>query len=358
MFEPLLSIIIVNYNGKDYVDKCINSIIVSRYKNWELIVVDNASDDCSVEFIKNKYQILGDKVKVLGLDKNYGPSLARNKGAEVAIGKFYCFLDNDTEVHHDWASAAVNEFIKNPLVGIIQCKLLLANERDKIDYVGEYIGQNGFLVQRGITKDIDNGQYDEIEEILAAKSAGMFITSAAFKAVDGFDPDYFIYVEETDLGWRTWLAGYKAIFIPSSIVYHAFGTSTIILGKGQNGYNAKFHGCKNYILTLIKNLELKNSFKILPVHIFLWMGLGWFALLTRVEIKVFWWIHKAILWNILHFPESLRKRKIVQRSRKICDEDLFKIVMKKRPFRYYLNKVIAPAKVGNAESFFGAKNEG
>tara|TARA_B100000315_G_C14499515_1_gene551652 strand:+ start:544 stop:1032 length:489 start_codon:yes stop_codon:yes gene_type:complete len=155
------------------------------------------------------------------------------------------------------------------------------DEPDQIDYVGEYIGTNGFLVQVAPAGTKDEGQFDKQYPILAAKSAGMFIKREAFDVAGGFDEDYFIYVEETDLGWRTWLAGYTVVFAPKCKVYHKFGTSSVILGKHKNDYNSKFHGTKNYILTFLKNLNFFYLVRILPVHIFLWLGLAWFSLFQR-----------------------------------------------------------------------------
>lgn len=350
-----VSAVIVNYDGKQYVDKCVASIFESGYTDMEVIVVDNGSVDGSVEYLKEKYAAYGERLKVLALDKNYGPSYARNEGAKLVEGKYIGFLDNDTEVEKNWAESAIAEFEKDEKIGIIQCKLILSKEREKLDYVGEYIGQNGFLVQRAQAAEVDHGQYDQKVEILAAKSAGMFIRKDAFEKIGGFDPDYFIYVEETDLGWRSWLAGYKAMFLPESVVYHEFGTSTVILGNNKNNYNAKFHGCKNYILTLSKNLEMKNILKILPLHTFLWIGLGWFALLTKGDYCSFWWIHKAVGWNILNIGKNLEKRRQIQSARVISDDDLFKVVMRKKPFLYYIQKVTGVHKVGNAEGFVKSK---
>lgn len=350
-----VSAVIVNYDGKQYVDKCVSSIFESGFTDLEVIVVDNGSTDGSVEYLKEKYRSYAERLKVVALDKNYGPSYARNEGVKVAEGTYIGFLDNDTEVEKNWAESAIAEFEKDEKVGIIQCKLILSKEREKLDYVGEYIGQNGFLVQRARAGEIDRGQYDQKVEILAAKSAGMFIRKDVFDKIGGFDPDYFIYVEETDLGWRSWLAGYKAIFLPESIVYHEFGTSTVILGKNKNNYNAKFHGCKNYILTLLKNLERKNLLTILPRHIFLWIGLAWYALIAKWDARAFLWIHKGIWWNLIALRKNLKKRRAVQKKRVISDHDLFTIVMKRKPFLYYVQKVTGVHKVGNAEGFVKSK---
>jgi len=354
MNKPIVSIIIVNYNGKEYVKKCIDSILKNSFKDLEIIVVDNGSIDESCNFIRKQYEKESIKVSVISLDKNYGPAKARNEGAKIAKGKYIGFLDNDTTVEKDWTKIAVNEFEADNKLGIIQCKLLLSHERDKIDYVGEYLGQNGFLIQRAPVKTTDKGQFDEKVKILAAKSAGMFIRKDVFNKINGFDEDYFIYVEETDLGWRSWLAGYEIRFIPKSIVYHEFGTSSIILSKQQNNYNGKFHGCKNYILTIIKNTEYFSLLKILPIHVILWIGLAYYSLFTG-SFKSFIWIHKAIFWNILNLPKTISKRNVIQAERKISDKKLFDIVMQKASLDYFVKKVTISHKVGNAESFKKSK---
>ena len=343
-----LSVVIVNYNGFNFLQACINSIINSKTENFEIIGVDNGSKEGDVEKFRAKYQF--PNTHIIALDKNYGPAYARNIGVANSRGEYLAFLDNDTLVKDDWAIQAIKLFEKNKKIGIIQCKLLLAKDRKKIDYVGEYIGQNGFLVQPVKAGEIDEGQFDRETEILAAKSAGMFIRRTVFYKAGGFDSDYFIYVEETDLGWRTWLTGYKVVFCPWSVVYHEFGSSTIILGKVLNTYNAKFHGSKNYILTHAKNLDAQNIIRILIPHIILWEGLAIYSLF-KMDLNAFLWINKGIFWNLKNIRSTLRKRVDIQSRRKISDDRLFSKIMKKRSIMYFINKAIIKHKVGNAESF-------
>lgn len=349
-----LSVVIVNYNGKKYADACIESILSSNAKDFQIIVVDNDSTDGSVEYLKTKYNKYQDRFKIVTLDKNYGPAKARNEGVKICQGKYICFLDNDTIVHPEWANEAIKAFQENSKIGIIQCKLLLAKEGGGIDYVGEYLGQNGFLIQKAFTGERDIGQYNKRMKILAAKSAGMFIRKKTFDTIGGFDQDYFIYVEETDLGWRSWLAGYINVFIPTSVVYHEFGTSSLILNTEDNERNTKYHGAKNYILTLFKNLSLVNLLNILPKHIILWFGMAWYSLLLG-NYKVFLWIHKGILWNLINLKKNLHKRKAIQSQRKISDRELFKIIMKNKPFLYYFKKATSRKIIGNAEGFIKTK---
>lgn len=345
------SVIIVNHNGRAYIEKCVRSLLLSNTKQLEIIVVDNASQDTSIQNLQKKFskEIKSSSLLIVSLDTNFGPAKARNEGVAVSSGEYLCFLDNDTQVEKNWAEEAKKLFRKDPSIGIIQCKLLLADKKT-IDYIGEYMSSNGFLVQKVRGGTIDNGSYDSIEPILAAKSAGMFIRRVAFDKAGGFDEDYFIYVEETDLGWRTWLMGYKNVFLPSSIVYHDSGTSTIILGSGKVKQLARYHGSKNYILMHLKNLELLNVVKILPLHVFLWAGLAIF-ISAKGQIREGYWIFRGILWNIVHLPKNLKKRSQIQTARKVSDQKLFAIWMKQRPLSYFFHKVIDKHTVGNAQSY-------
>lgn len=347
-----LSAIIVNYNGSQYLHNCIKSIFHNDYKNVEVIIVDNNSSDNSVKNISKKFTKYIDKkrLKIIRLDANYGPAYARNVGFESSNGKYIAFLDNDTTVDNKWATTAIRHFDSNPDTGIIQSKLLLSEDKNRIDYVGEYLGQYGFLIQKADPGKEDKGQYDQIEPILAAKSAGMFIRRDTFIKAGRFDPDYFIYLEETDLGWRSWLSGYKNIYLPDSIVYHLSGTSVLSLGSEKVNYNTKFHGTKNYIQTLIKNLSTKQLFLILPVHIMMWLGLALYRLFL-LKFKDSKFILSGILWNILHIKKTLTKRKHIQKKRTINDVALFRIVMKNRPISYYIKKATISRKIGNASSF-------
>lgn len=345
---PLVSVVIVNYNGKKYLLNCLKGIFANKYSNYEVIVVDNGSTDGSVEEIKKKYG-RRKNFQVLELKENFGPAYARNRGAEKAQGKYLAFLDNDTLPEKNWLIPLVEAMERDKSIGACQCKLLLMRERHRIDYVGDYLSQFGFLVQRVQGGEKDIGQADERVEILSAKSAAMIISKEAFQKAGGFDEDYFIYLEETDLGWRTWLVGYRIIFIPESVVYHEFGTSQTILGERQN-YLVKFHGTKNYITTNFKNLGTVNLIKILPIHIFLWIGIaGWMALKRNFYESAL--IFKGIFWNFLYSFRIIKKRFQIQTKRKISDKELFPKIMRRKSFTYFYNKFARPHKIGRAKSW-------
>jgi GT2 family glycosyltransferase len=339
MNNPLVSVIIVNYNGAKYLKNCLNSILDNNYSNFEIIITDNASTDNSISSVKKIFKPYLSKIKFVILKKNYGPAKARNEGVKKSKGKYLAFLDNDTKVDPDWIKNSLKLFQSNSKIGAVQSKLLLLNQKNKIDYVGEFLGHQGFLKSIANYGETDHHQYDNVTNILAAKSAGMFISKIAFIAAGKFDPSYFIFMEETDLGWRTWLKGYSVVFCPKSIVYHQFSSTKDIVSKDFNNYLIRFHGTKNYIQTLIKNLSLKNLIKILPIHIFLWFSLATFLLLTG-KLKSSINIYKGIFWNITNLSKTLSKRNKIQNCRKISDKELFFInkLMVKTNIHSYIKK--------------------
>jgi GT2 family glycosyltransferase len=349
---PLVSIIIPAYNVKSYVLRCVRGVFSARYPNIEVFVVDNGSADGSVNLLKEEFA-KNKRFEVISLPKNFGPAYARNRGSEKAKGEYLAFLDSDTVPDKNWLAPLVEAMEKDTSVGACQCKLLLYKERNKFDYAGDYLSQLGFLVQRVKGGEEDRGQADERVEILSAKSAGMIIRADAFKEIGGFDEDYFIYVEETDLGWRTWLAGLRIIFVPESRVYHEFGTTSFIDPKLQN-FNAKFHGTKNYITTNFKNLGAKNLIKILPLHIVVWLGIG-FWLLIKGQPRYSLYVFLGILWPLLNLKKLIAKRMTVQRKRRKTDEELFPAIFRRTSFKYFYDKITEVHEVGHAKSFYYEK---
>ncbi|MDD2482693.1 MAG: glycosyltransferase family 2 protein [Candidatus Shapirobacteria bacterium] len=338
--NSLVSIIIVNYNGYSLLKNCLNSILKNSYKNYEIIIADNGSTDGTIEKIKFEFKSNLSKIKILDLKKNFGPAFARNRGVKIAKGKIISFLDNDTEVDINWLKAAKSEFDKDKKIGCIQSKLLLLNEKNKFDYTGDYLNQFGLLSHRATYKDIDVGQYDKKAVVFAAKSAGMFIRKDVFKLISGFDNDYFIYMEETDLCWRSWLKGFKTVYCPNSIVYHGFSGSFKLLNFNFANYNLYFHGTKNYILTILKNLSLPKLIIILPKQISIFILYSIYLLFIKFKVKGSFYIILGIIWNIKNIKKTLLKRRTIQKNRVLTDKKLFTYIYKKESIINKINKSI------------------
>lgn len=333
--SSLISVIIINHNGVAFLDRCFSSLLRTNYDNFEVIFVDNASTDESVEYLKNKFN--DKRIAFIQNDKNYGVPGGRNIGFQKAKGDFIVFLDNDTEIDSEWLNGLINVFKTDCKIAVAQSKLLNMVERNKFDHAGDYLTPFGFLYERS-NQAIDNGQFDKIEDIFNAKGAATMIKSSIFKELGMYDDSYFMYLEETDFCFKVWLSGYRVAFAPKSIVWHAFNTPLKEMKKYYSNYVVRYYGCRNYITTLIKNLSLINLLKILPFHI-----LGWFVIsiffLLRARFNDFIWINKGILWNLLNLPIIIKKRNFVQKKiRKVNDNIFLNKITNKRPFEFYTKK--------------------
>ena len=327
----LVSVVIANKNGEKFLERCLVSVLVEK-GNFEVIVVDDGSD---LAVSLGGVVTLG-KVKVIRLDKSVGAAEARNVGVKNSTGKYVLFLDVDTKIHLGWYKEILSFFKRNKKTGAAQVKLLTMGTK-KFDSAGEHTGQFGFLVERARgAKDV--GQFDKEVEIFSGKSAGMIIRREVFKKLEGFDIDYQIFLEDTDLFWRVWLLGWEVRFCPRVVVEHAYLTKE----KSFDHYvqNRVFYrGARNTVMNLVKNLGWKRALWVVPVNVFCWLLLG-VVFFLKGEFKRGWAMFAGVGWNVLNFYKVLGKRSLVQSGRKISDEDLFLRVGIKRGLGYYLGKAL------------------
>ena len=225
-------------------------------------------------------------------------------------------------------------------IGAAQAKLLRMDTDNLYDCAGDYLGPLGFLIERSRgAKDV--GQFDFITDILSAKSAASIIKADLFRRIGGFDEDYYMYLEETDLSWRVWLSGHKVVFIPGAVVYHAFNTPKKDFKIYYPKKIVRYYGCRNYITTLIKNLEPRNLMRILPFHISCWFCLSFLFILKRNLLDGFY-ILKGIGWNTLNINFLANKRKFINRRiRIVSDRQILSKVMDGKTIYYYLSKAMA-----------------
>jgi GT2 family glycosyltransferase len=345
MQPTLVSIIVVNYNDSGHLHDCLGSIFDSTYPNIEVIVVDNGSTDGSLEEIKKDFS--SSEMVVVSNESNVGPAAARNIGARKSRGELLAFLDSDTIVSPDWLESIIELMTSDSKIAVAQCKLLLKNST-RYDYAGDYLSQFGILVQRVRLGDLDNGTLDYVSDIFSAKGAAMLVRKSVFDIVGGFDEDFFIYVEETDLCWRAWLAGYRVVFAPTSMVYHDFDRTKKREFRPQ--YLDKYYGPRNYITTFFKNLGTRELIEILSVNVGVWVSIS-MLFLSKKRLQDAKWIVCGLVYNLANFRRIWMKRSHIQRNiRKVTDEDLMKIVMKRMPLSYFEAKIRYPGSGWNPEA--------
>jgi len=310
---PLVSIIIVNYNGKYHLEKCLASLMKINYKNYEIILVDNNSTDTSVEYVKNTYPA----ITIIKLNDNYGFAEPNNIGAKNAKGDLLLFLNNDTEVNPNFINEMVNVLQKDSEIAI--CQSLLLKPNGQVDSSGDFIDTLGRTFS---SKD----KASEVKKILSARGASMMIRKESFWDLGGFDKKFFASYEDVDLGWRAWLWGYKIVLVPNSIVYHTGGqTVEKILPE------IRFHGVKNSLVIRLTNFEgtLAPSSIIKTFVVILFRQTFGISLVADREqifplpsIKI---LFSGLSWVLKNMNYVLAKRKKVNSRRVRSSKDLMKL---------------------------------
>src|SRR3989344_2254066 len=258
MKKGLVSIIIVNWNGKDHLEKCIPSVLKNSYQNFEIIVIDNGSTDGSIEYLRLNFSF----IKLIRNKSNLGFAEANNQGIDSARGEYVLFLNNDTKVEKNFLSILVTRLSKDDKMGACQPKILHWEKPGKLDSIGSFLMSSGFLYHFGFEAK-DSGKLNKEIKLFSGKGSCLLIKKHVLNEIGNFDTDFFAYFEETDLCWRLWLAGYYLLYIPSSVIHHkTWGTAKKLAIETVN-----YHSFKNRIASLITNLGSLNLLRILPLHL-------------------------------------------------------------------------------------------
>ncbi len=310
--KPLVSIIILNYNGSEFIEEVLTSVDRCGYPDMEIIVVDNASSDNSPEIVKSNFP----GVKVIENKENLGFAEGNNVGIRKANGKYICLVNNDLKVTHGWLDKLVDFLESHPEYGAVQPKILSWREPEMFEYAG---ASGGFIDKYGITfmrgrilekVEQDTGQYDESVDIFWASGAAICFRRTIIDEIGELDKNFFLHQEEIDFCWRMILAGYKLAVIPESVVYHYGGAS---LNYGSP--NKLFLNYRNNLTMMFKNMPGKKLAKIFPGRIFLDMGAVFYKLLHG-HFGHGWAIIKgygAAFSNIPHIREQ-RKKNLANRK--------------------------------------------
>ncbi|MBM4402076.1 MAG: glycosyltransferase [Candidatus Cloacimonetes bacterium] len=326
----MLSVITPCFNAEKYISACLESILSSNFQGFEVIIVDDGSTDNSRQILQG-YQN-HPPIKVFYLEQNQGPAKARNIGAKNANGKYLFFLDVDTKIEKECLKVIVEKLEQNENIGAIQGNLIL-NTLNDLSYLSDLTTETAghFLTFFGFPYEVKadntlgnnppfNASFCEERVIFGARSAALAIRKELFEKIGGFDEDYFIYGEDTDLSWRVWLAGFKVHFLPQAKVYH-FGKSSL---NKETNYRVFYEGAKNNTQNILKNASLGMILWMLPLHVLAWMLLS-FKLSAEGRFRQAFWVYRGFLNNLSHLSDLIAKRKTVARF-KDPHPDLPKII--------------------------------
>jgi len=307
--EPLISIIILNYNAGSMLLECVDSVLKSNYNNFEVIIVDNVSKDNSHKICKEKFQ----DIILIENKKNLGYCGGNNVGIERANGEFLIILNPDVIVELDWMNQLLSAFRKYG-DGFYQPKILASTDHNIIISAGNMIQLFGFGYSRG-KGEKDVGQYEKDEEVGYASGTCLFSSSNIFRKIGNFDSFLFAYHDDLDLCWRGKLKGIRSFYIHKSIIYHPL-----------EGYSFKWNSFKfflmerNRLYCLKKNFSRKTIFKMLPSLILVDIAITLFYLKKGFVLAKI----KANL-NILKNLNTISKNhNSVQKNRIVDDNELIK----------------------------------
>jgi len=315
---PFVSIIITNFNGKKYLNDCFKSLEDLNYPKdrFEVILVDNASTDGSVEYAKKYFKW----IKVIVLDKNYGFCKANNIGVKDAKGEYIVLLNNDTKVEKEWLNELVKGASIDDKIACCASKILYFDRKEIINSAGGKFTPvgGGFYLGYG---DHDKQEYNNQQYTGFGCGAGVLVKKSFYNFIGGLDEDYFASIEEVELGLKTWLFGYRVLYVPTAIMYHK--------ESGTFGVKGSFQPIKVYLITrnrlmnIVKNFELYNVLLGLIISI-LFDSYRAFKYLFNNR-KSFASVFKAYIDFIKNLKKLKKKRYFTKKHRKLHDRDLYRL---------------------------------
>jgi GT2 family glycosyltransferase len=302
--NSLISIIIVSYNGKKWLEKCFNSLFSQTYQNFEIIFVDNGSSDDSIEFLNNNYK--DERLKIVKSENNLGFASGNNLGIDNSSGEYLLLLNNDTWIENDFLEKIYNFYSDNDF-DVVAPQQASYNQQEKyIFYPTLDIFGYPVLSSR--------------KEIFYLSGVCLFLKKELYKETFGLDNNFFMYFEETDWFWRLNLLNKKFSFIDNLYIYHSGAGST---GVGLK-YNLFLWRNQNCLQMLLKNYSWYNLLWILLIY-FLQNIFEVIFFLIILKPKIAFSYIEGWIFNIKNLSKILEKREWVQKNRLVSD---FKIMKK------------------------------
>lgn len=306
MNEPLVSIIVLNWNGRRWLKKCLDSLCDQAYGNYEIILVDNHSSDDSVEFVEKNY--VPGRIRIVQNNENLGFAGGNNAGIRFARGEYITLLNNDAWVDSDFLSRMFAFFNGNDFDVVAPTETDYENKARKdcdikIDLLGHPIYMGKKMTQ----------------ENFYLHGVCLFFRKDFYQETLGLDDDFFMYFEEVDWFWRLNLFEKKFSFAEDILVHHAGAGST---GSGVK-YNSFLWRNQNCLQMLLKNYSWYNLCWIIPLYILQNIfELVFFLLIFKPKISLSyiqgWW------FNIYNLRRTLKKRSWIQKNRTVSDSNLIK----------------------------------
>jgi len=309
-----ISIIIPTWNSVRVLQHCLGCLTEQIFQNFEIIIIDNASSDASIENLDEKYPT--SKFQIKKLPTNLGYAVANNMGARLASGKWIALLNADAFPEPDWLEKLLHAAQENPEYKVFASRQLQANAPELLDGTGDAYHMTG-LAWRQEYNQLSQEYGHQKKEVFSACPTAALYSRQAFLNAGGFDEDYFSYFEDVDLGFRLRLRGEKCLYVPEAVVHHVGSAST-----GKRSDFSVYYGYRNMIWTFFKDMPSPLFWIFLPLHIGTLMFFVTYLTL-RGQGKV---IGKAVFDAIRGLPKMIPKRREIQRNKKITSRELLRVM--------------------------------
>ncbi len=301
MADPKFSILIVNWNGMAVLPRCLQSVHDQVCRDFEVLLVDNGSQDRSLEFVRDRHP----EVRLIALPQNVGFAAANNRAAREALGEWLILLNNDAYPDPHWLDILDQAAGQYPDVAMFASRLLMADAPDRIDGTGDAYHVSGAVWNRQHRHPAETADA-AVREVFAPQGAAAMIRRSAFLEADGFDEDFFSYHEDLDLAFRLRLRGHRCLYLPDALVYHKGSHTT---GKGSEF--AVLYGHRNWVWCWVQNMPDEFIWRYLPQHL-----LANLFFIFYISLKGRPGAILRAKWHaLLGLPKALRKRRLVQAAR-------------------------------------------
>lgn len=311
-----IAVVIVNWNGERFLERCLSALLAQTVAPHEIILVDNASTDASLD-IARRFP----SVRLLAQNENLGFARGNNLAIEVASSEseWIALLNPDAFAEPYWLEALLVAVQENPNVDFFSSKLLIAADTAVLDGAGDAYHVSGLVWRIGHGASVPSFQ-EQLREVFSPCAAAAMYRRKALLEVGGFDEDYFCYSEDVDLGFRLRLAGYRCLYVPSSVAHHVGSGTT----GGQHSDFAVYHGHRNLVWTYVKNMPGVLFWLFLPLHV----------VMNLVALVVFTWrgqggvMFRAKRDAMLGLPKIWVKRRQVQMNRRASCRAILRVMAK------------------------------
>jgi GT2 family glycosyltransferase len=303
---PRTSVIVVNYNGKPYLQACLSSLLLEATSEAQIIVIDNASDDGSAPYVEQSFP----QVQLLRSARNLGFGGAANLAVQQTRGRYLVFLNPDTVVEPGWLAELVRALEEAPAAGLATPKIVMMDDPQRINACGNDLHLTGLTLCRGL--DAPRDAFKDVKEVSAVSGAAFAIRRELFQALGGFDPTFFMYMEDTDLSWRARMAGQRCICVPRAVVRHDYAL--------RFGPRKVLYQERNRYQMWLKGWHWGTWCLLLPV-LLLAEAVTWGYVLLRQPKQASNKL-RAYAWIARHWGDIMARRRQTQALRRVRDREL------------------------------------